>query len=703
MPPLKGRGVAHALSRLSLLLLFPVLAGSLMITVDASLRPDGWGWALCIVTAFSCAVAAMDGSGLLVCPMSMLCCMVFLMQLSLLMAILLISASPEDLTHVPAGPAAASRLTASAAVAGSDQQLWHQLNHHQHHQSLLGEEQEQDIKQLQHPLNPQAGHEQQPTSPPIQAHPQAESGQQMGAVRGVGRGDQSETQEQHRERQEAVSTQTTEVPKLPQLATITVVLACAGEGEYAVKTAAKVVERTPAEVLDEVIVVDDGSSQKIKDVFLQSDLGKATLNSMRVRIIRHEKTLGLMIAKKTGGDEAKGDIIVFLDCHVSPRPNWYEEIRELIVQNPKRMVVPGITDLDLNTWEESAHTNVNTKTYLTWRADFDWFDDESPYVPVMSGGLLALSAFWWRATGGYDAGMRGWGGENLDQSLRSWLCGGEIMRAKSSRIAHMWRTSDPRTRAHYHLAGSAEINKRRVVAAWFDKFRVMYDPRMEQGDPRLDISSIQEVQARLNCKPFVHFLHRFRDVYIEGAVIPRLVFQLREKSTGLCITKSGEITRLRPCGPGGEHGNKEQLLHWANRRQSKAGAQHLRGGQVGDKHQCCSGIRFWSTDLCFDFADSAGVHTYLCDVTGQNANQQYLRREEDERILHQSWHAHGGMCLAPSRKDDGQGFPLGLTPCNALKGEQGRWEEIDAFEPIDTRLYKDEIRREGLADAAFPT
>ena len=30
---------------------------------------------------------------------------------------------------------------------------------------------------------------------------------------------------------------------------------------------------------------------------------------------------------------------------------------------------------------------------------------------------------------------RGWGGENTDQSLRAWLCGGDILRAKSSRIA----------------------------------------------------------------------------------------------------------------------------------------------------------------------------------------------------------------------------------------------------------------------------
>lgn len=34
----------------------------------------------------------------------------------------------------------------------------------------------------------------------------------------------------------------------------------------------------------------------------------------------------------------------------------------------------------------------------------------------------------WEYTGGYDTGMVGWGGENIDQSLRIHLCGGEIMK-----------------------------------------------------------------------------------------------------------------------------------------------------------------------------------------------------------------------------------------------------------------------------------
>ena len=50
---------------------------------------------------------------------------------------------------------------------------------------------------------------------------------------------------------------------------------------------------------------------------------------------------------------------------------------------------------------------------------------------------MATTQKWWKDSGGFDPGMRGWGGENTDQSLRAWLCGGDIVRAKSSHVAQL--------------------------------------------------------------------------------------------------------------------------------------------------------------------------------------------------------------------------------------------------------------------------
>eukprot|EP00747_Dinoflagellata_sp_TGD_P143545 gnl/TRDRNA2_/TRDRNA2_176405_c1_seq2.p1 gnl/TRDRNA2_/TRDRNA2_176405_c1~~gnl/TRDRNA2_/TRDRNA2_176405_c1_seq2.p1 ORF type:complete len:528 (+),score=76.65 gnl/TRDRNA2_/TRDRNA2_176405_c1_seq2:63-1646(+) len=465
---------------------------------------------------------------------------------------------------------------------------------------------------------------------------------------------------------------------------ISVILACADEGEYAWKTAAKVFDRTPADRLQEIIVVDDGSATTMADEFTKGGLDESTRQQKKIKIIRHKETLGLMIAKKTGGDAAVGDILVFFDCHVSPQPNWHIELSQLIDENPRRMVVPAITDLDLDTWEEKPNSAVNTKCYLTWDADFNWFDDASPEVPVMSGGLLALSNSWWKSTGGYDSAMRGWGGENLDQSLRAWLCGGEILRAKSSRVAHMWRGSDGRTAAHYkHVSGAN--NRLRVVAAWYDVFAVKYGNTKGMEQRAGDLTNIRDVKEKLHCKPFVHFLHHFRDVYVNGGIIAPKIFQLKERKTGLCLTLAGNLA-LGACQPENNQGVPGQnWFHWANRDQEieKMGVQN--------RSTCCSGLRLWGGNTCLDSADNHNnIQPYLCDVTGSNRNQQY-------KLLPNGQVSHDdGKCMSLRGSNS-----VGLIDCNWPN--ISTWEEITSFEPIETKLYREQLFWENLKDPVFPT
>merc|ERR1712137_395086 len=139
--------------------------------------------------------------------------------------------------------------------------------------------------------------------------------------------------------------------------------------------------------------------------------------------------------------------------------------------------------------------------------------------------------------------MCGWGGENIDQSLRTWLCGGEILRAKTSRIAHMWRVAeDPRTASHYKRVTSVN-NIARVAAAWFDKFLMKFNDgaiakqvREGQGP---DVSNYDQVKRTLSCKPFVYFLHRFRRVYHEGGLLPSQVFKIRNLQNRRCVHRRG--------------------------------------------------------------------------------------------------------------------------------------------------------------------
>jgi hypothetical protein len=207
--------------------------------------------------------------------------------------------------------------------------------------------------------------------------------------------------------------------------TMSVVLPCANEGRFSWQTAQSIAEVTPPEVLKEVIIVDDGSTPPLITQFPKDIIEKA-----KVRFVRHESHTGLINAKAAGANIAVGDVVVFLDCHVKPVAGWDKPITDQIRTNYRRVVVPSITGLDLKTWSEVRGNGGSAKCYLTWDSDFKWFDSDDDYVAVMSGGLLAMSRQWWIETGGYDTAMKGWGGENIDQSLRIWLCHGEIVHAK---------------------------------------------------------------------------------------------------------------------------------------------------------------------------------------------------------------------------------------------------------------------------------
>ncbi|CAK9105798.1 Polypeptide N-acetylgalactosaminyltransferase 6 (Polypeptide GalNAc transferase 6) (GalNAc-T6) (pp-GaNTase 6) (Protein-UDP acetylgalactosaminyltransferase 6) (UDP-GalNAc:polypeptide N-acetylgalactosaminyltransferase 6) [Durusdinium trenchii] len=456
-------------------------------------------------------------------------------------------------------------------------------------------------------------------------------------------------------------------------ARISVVLPCAGEGLYALNTVRAVYESLPPGLLREIIVVDDGSQPPLSESYLTQEV----LDRYGVTLIRHAETVGLIGAKKDGGDAATGEIIVFFDCHVAPQPGWHESFLRLIGENYRRIVTPVITDLDVGTWQQRPGGGGQAKCYLTWDADFKWFESDDPYVPILSGGLLGISKRWWNETGGYDVQMVGWGGENLDQSLRSWLCGGEIMMAKDSFVAHMWRKSDdPRTRAQYTVkAGAANKNRLRAAVAWFGEFSkklssfpsLQYDRRNSDGTPWYgDLGNILEVKDRLKCKSFAWFMHRFKHVYEDGGLIPRETFTLKDGS-GHCLTYQGEAgtspngrgtAALLPCD-----GGERQRWHGANRL---------------DKGQCCSGLRAWNTDQCLQGVANGKMATFVCDVSGQNPHQAWrfdsgqLKRRGGSNFM------QSADCVAIENNK------LQVQTCNGAP-----WRQDEILEPIEFTLYKE--------------
>lgn len=492
--------------------------------------------------------------------------------------------------------------------------------------------------------------------------------------------------------------------------TLSVVLPCAGEGLFAKKTVQSVADSVPGgiggSILADIIVVDDGSSPPLGEEYLTPDFR----TKYPVTIVRHEVAVGLMGAKSAGATKATGDIIVFFDCHVAPQDTWYEEFLVSSAENYRRIVVPVITDLNIDTWKERNRAWSFAKCYLTWDADFKWVNMEQPHMPVLSGGLLGISRRWWNETGGYDPGMKGWGGENIDQSLRTWLCGGEIVSLSKAFVAHMWRQpQDTRTDRNYEVSVMDALkNKARAVLGWFDDYaekagefqtlnwlgigskRRNLDKLMAQmglrEKPNLntDISAFQAVRDQLSCKPFAWFLWRFRHLYVDGGLLPPETYQLKEVSSGQCLTFIGPMgvhpqgaahAALLPC-------NKTGLPDYVHPDSQR---WHMRNKKPATG-KCCSALGSWNTDQCITHLANEGMFaTAVCDVSGQQVAAWALT--EDGQITFQ------GRCAIVDKKagplEFGKGVrgpKLRLAKCKP--NAPARWLRVAVQVPLETELYE---------------
>merc|ERR1711924_507292 len=139
---------------------------------------------------------------------------------------------------------------------------------------------------------------------------------------------------------------------------------------------------------------------------------------------------------------------------------------------------------------------------------------------------------------------------NIDQSLRTWLCGGEIVSVPTAFVAHMWRKpSDPRTNAKYSVGHMTLLtNKARAALGWYgdytskvgdypDMTHVGFGPKGKK--PRLDVSNLHAIGQKLQCRPFAWFLWRFRHIYVEGGMLPKKTFKIQHVPSGQCITYHG--------------------------------------------------------------------------------------------------------------------------------------------------------------------
>ncbi|CAF0787263.1 unnamed protein product [Brachionus calyciflorus] len=188
----------------------------------------------------------------------------------------------------------------------------------------------------------------------------------------------------------------------------------------------------------------------------------------------------------------------------------------------KTLAVPIVDGIDWNTME---HTDIygNSLNRGIWEWGFLYKETQVPdkeskmhkqysepyWSPTHAGGLLAIDKKWFFELGGYDPGIKIWGGEQYELSFKVWQCGGIVEWVPCSHVAHIYR--GPRTESVHPPGGNphqTSINHMRVAEVWMDEYKEYYYIR-EPQIRRLDYGDISEqlaIKQKLQCKSFKWFM-----------------------------------------------------------------------------------------------------------------------------------------------------------------------------------------------------
>ncbi|KAG7464829.1 hypothetical protein MATL_G00169760 [Megalops atlanticus] len=334
------------------------------------------------------------------------------------------------------------------------------------------------------------------------------------------------------------------------------------------RTVHSVLNRSPPELISEVLLVDDFSDKE----HLRTSLEQYVARFPKVRILRTRKREGLIRARLLGALAATGEVLTFLDSHCEANVNWLPPLLDRISQNRRTIVCPMIDVID--------HDNFGYETQVgdAMRGAFDWElyykrlpippelqreDPSKPFEsPVMAGGLFAVDRKWFWELGGYDTGLEIWGGEQFEISFKVWMCGGRMEDVPCSRVGHIYRKYVP-----YKVPGGVTLarNLKRVAEVWMDEYaEYVYQRRPEYRHlPAGDVTAQRDLRNSLGCRSFSWFMAEVAwDLprhYPPTEPSAAAWGELRSASSGMCVEakhlSSGSALWLETCLKGrGETG-----------------------------------------------------------------------------------------------------------------------------------------------------
>uniref|UniRef100_A0A182PIP9 Polypeptide N-acetylgalactosaminyltransferase n=1 Tax=Anopheles epiroticus TaxID=199890 RepID=A0A182PIP9_9DIPT len=420
------------------------------------------------------------------------------------------------------------------------------------------------------------------------------------------------------------------------------------------RTVHSVLNRSPPELIEEILLVDDWSSVVQLKTFLDDYF---LPYRDKVRILRTPKRLGLIKGRIYGAKRASADYLLFLDAHCECLEGWLEPLLALVV-NAKVVAVPTIDWLNETTLALQVGPSNGLYGAFDWNLSFQWRPRYDRYdtpeknllepfdTPVMAGGLFCIEKSFFAQLGWYDPGLQVYGGENMELSFKVWMCGGAIKTVPCSHVAHIQKRNHPYIGSYTKERELTMRNSLRVAEVWMDEYAELlyrlhpdYRPLLaSKSGAAKDLDDRRHLRSQLGCKSFRWYLQHVFPEQDDPSQAQAMGWIQSESKTGkLCLTwpmRDRTLALLHCHGLGGQ----QIWFHGAAGEITREG--HCLG-VVGSRPQ------------------SSEVTIALCSSHSASDAYKWLHRRQTGQLVNVA----SGLCLVPASNN----FRVAVEPCDPVE------------------------------------
>ncbi|KFB51136.1 hypothetical protein ZHAS_00019421 [Anopheles sinensis] len=433
-----------------------------------------------------------------------------------------------------------------------------------------------------------------------------------------------------------------------------------------IRSVHSILDRTPAHLIREILLVDDFSTAP----YLKTRLDEYFEEYPKVRILRAPRRLGLIAAKVLGAKASSAKFITFLDAHVECTKGWLEPLLREVAANETTIAIPTIDQINPMSMELQTDFAPRVVGAFRWDLNFGWWGRAAmkkrypnPYVPfdtpAMAGGLFTIERTFFERLGWYDEGFDIYGIENIELSMKSWMCGGRMVIVPCSRVAHVRKRSHP-----YLDRVNVDVVKRnsmRLAEVWMDEYRqVIFDV---YGVPRYfeelfgSVDERKAIRRRAQCGTFRNYIVQSFPEMMNPLVPGAFRGEVRNAalSPNLCLTRfwANSTLSMAPCD-----GLKQQQS-WT----------HNFYNELNNYSTCIEPRRLTA-------ADHYRAEVARCHRVEKAGSQRWRYLLSSDQIRNE----RAGQCLAVDSSRS-----ITIEPCN-LKSSNQKW--LVQFVELDDSIFR---------------